>query len=111
MKTSIWLKILSVVILILLVVMAVNHSQDKNIVEHDALVLAVVIASLAIAYTGWRQIRLNEEWRRFRENEDGQEKLFREKKTIEGIIEGSPFPPLSSVGITGSCSGTRPVLI
>jgi PAS domain S-box-containing protein len=92
MKTSVWLKILSVVILILLVVMAVNHSQDKNIVEHDALVLAVVIASLAIAYTGWRQMRLNEEWRRFRENEDGQEKLFREKKTIEGIIEGSPIP-------------------
>ena len=92
MKTSVWLKILSVVILILLVVMAVNHSQDKNIAEHDALVLAVVIASLAIAYTGWRQMRLNKEWRRFRENEDGQEKLFREKKTIEGIIEGSPIP-------------------
>jgi PAS domain S-box-containing protein len=92
MKTSVWLKILSVVILILVVVLAVNHSQDKNIAEHDALVLAVVIASLAIAYTGWRQMRLNEEWRRFRENEDGQEKLFREKKTIEGIIEGSPIP-------------------
>jgi len=54
MKTSVWLKILSVVILILVVVLAVNHSQDKNIAEHDALVLAVVIASLAIAYTGWR---------------------------------------------------------
>jgi PAS domain S-box-containing protein len=92
MKTSVWLKILSVVILILVVVLAVNHSQDKNIAEHDALVLAVVIASLAIAYTGWRQMRLNKEWRRFRENEDGQEKLFREKKTIEGIIEGSPIP-------------------
>jgi PAS domain S-box-containing protein len=92
MKTSIRLKILSVVTLILLVVLTVNHSHDKNIAEHDALVLAVVIASLAIAYTGWRRMRLNEEWRRFKENEDGQEKLFREKKTIEGIIEGSPIP-------------------
>ena len=92
MKTSVWLKILSVVILILVVVLAVNHSQDKNIAEHDALVLAVVIASLAIAYAGWRQMRMNEEWRRLRESENWQERLFREKKTIEGIIEGSPIP-------------------
>jgi PAS domain S-box-containing protein len=86
------LMLLSIVVLILLVVLTITHSHDRNIAERDALVLAVVVASLSLAYAGWRQIRINREWRRLRESETWQDKLFREKSTIEGIIEGSPIP-------------------
>lgn len=89
MRNSIWLVLLSIVVLILL---AVSFFLDRNIAERDALALAVVIASLSLAYAGWRQMRINREWRRLRESENWQDKLFREKKTIEGIIEGSPIP-------------------
>jgi PAS domain S-box-containing protein len=92
MKASVWLKLLSIVVMILLIILAVYHSHDKNIAEHDALVIAVAIASMSLAYAGWRQLRINREWRRLRENESWQQKLFREKNTIEGIIEGSPIP-------------------
>jgi PAS domain S-box-containing protein len=92
MRASTRLMLLSIVVLILLVVLTVTHSHDRNIAERDALVLAVVVASLSLAYAGWRQIRINREWRRLRESENWQDKLFREKSTIEGIIEGSPIP-------------------
>lgn len=92
MRASTRLMLLSIVVLILLVVLTVTHSHDRNIAERDALVLAVVVASLSLAYAGWRQISINREWRRLRESETWQEKLFREKNTIEGIIEGSPIP-------------------
>jgi PAS domain S-box-containing protein len=92
MRISNWLMLLSIVVLIPLVVLTVTHSHDRGIAEHDALVLAVVVASLSLAYAGWRQMRINREWRRLRESENWQDKLFREKSTIEGIIEGSPIP-------------------
>ncbi len=92
MRNSIWLVLLSIVVLILLTVLTVSFFLDRNIAERDALALAVVIASLSLAYAGWRQMRINREWRRLRESENWQDKLFREKKTIEGIIEGSPIP-------------------
>jgi PAS domain S-box-containing protein len=92
MRASILLVILAIVILILLAALTVSSFHDKNIAEHDALVLAVVVASLSLAYAGWRQMRINREWRRLRESENWQDKLFREKGTIEGIIEGSPIP-------------------
>ncbi|MBA4395789.1 MAG: hypothetical protein C0394_00140 [Syntrophus sp. (in: bacteria)] len=92
MKNSIWLVLLSIVVLILLTVLTVSYFLDRNIAERDALVLAVAIASLSLAYAGWRQMRINREWKRLRESENWQDRLFREKRTIEGIIEGSPIP-------------------
>jgi len=56
------------------------------------LIMAVIVAGLSIAYTGRRRLRLEEELKRLRERHDWQEKLIREKRTIEGIIEGSPIP-------------------
>jgi len=56
------------------------------------LILAVIIAAAAIVYAGWRRIHDREARERLRERESWQEKLIREKKTIEGIIEGSPIP-------------------
>jgi PAS domain S-box-containing protein len=56
------------------------------------LILAVIIAAVAIVYAGRRRLRDREVRDRLREREIWQERLIREKKTIEGIIEGSPIP-------------------
>jgi len=92
MKDSKWLERLSVLVIILAVILTVIHFYDKHNAEHDAIALAVVIASLSLAYAGWRQIRISREWHRFRESEIWRGKLSMEKKTIESIIEGSPIP-------------------
>ncbi len=92
MKIPIWLKIISVAAAIFLAVLAVNFSTGKAVVEREALILAVTIAFLAMIYTGFRQIQISREQLRLRERENWQETLSREKKTIEGIIEGSPIP-------------------
>jgi len=56
------------------------------------LILVVVIAGISFAYREGKSLRFKEEQKRLHEREDWQEKLLREKKTIDGIIEGSPIP-------------------
>ena len=56
------------------------------------LIIVVIIASMSFAYKEGKRLRIKEEKKRLKEREDWQEKLLREKKTIEGIIEGSPIP-------------------
>lgn len=55
------------------------------------LILAVMIAAVAIVYASRRRLYARQIQERLREREIWQEKLVREKKTIEGIIEGSPI--------------------
>jgi PAS domain S-box-containing protein len=54
--------------------------------------LALVILGISFAFREGKKIRMQEEMQRLKEREDWQEKLLREKKTIDGIIEGSPIP-------------------
>jgi len=56
------------------------------------LIMVVIIASMSFAYKEGKRLRVTEEKKRLNERKDWQEKLLREKKTIEGIIEGSPIP-------------------
>ncbi len=56
------------------------------------LILAVVIASISLAQRGTKRLRFKEQLKRLQEREAWQGKLLHEKKTIEGIIEGSPIP-------------------
>jgi len=56
------------------------------------LVLVVIAASMSFAYREGKKLRIKEEQARAEEREAWQEKLLREKKTIDGIIEGSPIP-------------------
>ena len=56
------------------------------------LILVVIVASMSFAYNEGKGLRLKEEQKRLQERETWQEKLLREKKTIDGIIEGSPIP-------------------
>ncbi|MCX5851628.1 MAG: PAS domain S-box protein [Deltaproteobacteria bacterium] len=55
-----------------------------------ALILVVVFAAMSVARSAARNLRIKEELNRLQEREDWQGKLLREKKTTEGIIEGSP---------------------
>jgi PAS domain S-box-containing protein len=56
------------------------------------LVLVMVVAGISFAYREGKKLRMKEEQERLEEREAWQEKLLREKKTIDGIIEGSPIP-------------------
>lgn len=56
------------------------------------LIIVVIIASMSFAYREGKRLRIREEKKRLIERQNWQEKLLREKKTIEGIIEGSPIP-------------------
>jgi PAS domain S-box-containing protein len=54
--------------------------------------LVVIVASISFAYKEGKRLRIKEGEKRLKEREDWQEKLLREKKIMEGIIEGSPIP-------------------
>jgi PAS domain S-box-containing protein len=56
------------------------------------LILVVIVSGISFAYKEGKRLRVKEGKKRLREREDWQEKLLKEKKTIEGIIEGSPIP-------------------
>ena len=56
------------------------------------LIAAVIIGSIFVINSGRKRLRLEEELKHLKEKSIWQEKLAREKKTIEGIIEGSPIP-------------------
>lgn len=56
------------------------------------LIIVVIITSMSFAYKEGKRLRIREEKKRLVERLDWQEKLLREKKTIEGVIEGSPIP-------------------
>jgi len=92
MKISKWIEYLSIMVIIVAIILIVSHSHDQHNAEYNAIALAVVIASLSLAYAGWRQLRISRQWQRFRESERWLGKLSMEKKTIESIIEGSPIP-------------------
>jgi PAS domain S-box-containing protein len=47
---------------------------------------------MSFAYKEGKRLRIKEGKERLKEREVWQEKLLREKKTIDGIIEGSPIP-------------------
>ena len=56
------------------------------------LMLILVIGGIFFAFREGRRFRIREVRERLKERETWQEKLLREKNTIEGIIEGSPIP-------------------
>jgi len=56
------------------------------------LIGVVIIVGMSFAYKEGKRLRIKEENKRLKEREDWQEKLLQEKKTIDGIIEGSPIP-------------------
>jgi PAS domain S-box-containing protein len=59
--------------------------------EAFVLIITVIIGSLLIAHSGKKRLFLEEELKHLRERDLWREQLGREKKTLEGIIEGSPI--------------------
>lgn len=56
------------------------------------LILVVIVTGLSIARSSAKGLQLREEVKRLKEREEWQGKLLREKKIVEGTIEGSPVP-------------------
>jgi PAS domain S-box-containing protein len=59
--------------------------------EAFVLIITVIIGSLLVAHSGKKRLLLEEELKLLRERDLWREQLGREKKTLEGIIEGSPI--------------------
>ncbi|MDA8124839.1 MAG: PAS domain S-box protein [Deltaproteobacteria bacterium] len=74
---------------------ALGPVREKSffvIVGAAGLSLAVIVVALGVIYTARRRLSAREIEERLREREEWQEQLLHEKKTMEGIIEGSPIP-------------------
>jgi PAS domain S-box-containing protein len=60
--------------------------------EAFVLISTVIAGSALIFYSGRKRLLLEEELKYLREKDTWREQLDREKKTVEGIIEGFPMP-------------------
>ena len=60
--------------------------------EAFVLIVTVIVGSMLVVYSGKKRLLLEEELKHLRDREIWREQLAREKKTLEGIIEGSPIP-------------------
>ncbi len=56
------------------------------------LIIAAIVGSFFMVRAGKKRIRLEEELKHLRDKDALQEKLAREKRMVDGIIEGSPIP-------------------
>jgi len=54
------------------------------------LMAVVIVTAFSVSRSGARRALVEEERRRARERQEWQSRLLREKKTIEGIVQGSP---------------------
>ncbi|MGZ6250309.1 MAG: PAS domain S-box protein, partial [Syntrophales bacterium] len=61
-------------------------------IEAFVLIVTVIVGSVLVAHSGKKRFLLEEELKHLRERDRWREELAREKKTLEGIIEGSPIP-------------------
>jgi PAS domain S-box-containing protein len=74
------------------IVSLIRRTFINIVLGATSLIIVVFITSMSIAQASRRRLRLTEEIKRLRERETWQEKLIREKMTIEGIVDGSPIP-------------------
>lgn len=103
-KFPVWLTTFFLLLFLVLMALTVNHALRKGVAEpfsRQELTFALVAAGLilvlftggvTLAYMARRRKFIREELARLQEVEAWEERLLREKKTVEGIIEGSPIP-------------------
>ena len=60
--------------------------------EAFVLIVTVIVGSVLVVYSGKKRLLLEEELKHLRDRDIWREQLAKEKKTLEGIIEGSPIP-------------------
>lgn len=74
------------------VVSPVRNAFVNIMIGTVGLIVVAVIGGVSLSLAGRRRLHLRQELARLRERNDWQDMLLKEKKTIEGIIEGSPIP-------------------
>ncbi|MGD0276274.1 MAG: ATP-binding protein [Syntrophales bacterium] len=74
------------------VVSLIRRTFINIVLGAASLIIVVFITSMSIAQASRRRLKLTEEIKRLKERESWQEKLIREKVTIDGIVDGSPIP-------------------
>ncbi len=103
-KFPVWLTTFFILLFLVLMALAVHHALRKDAAEPFSrqeltfalaaagLVLLLSAGGLILTYMSRQRQFVREEGERLREAEAWEERLLREKKTVEGIIEGSPIP-------------------
>ncbi|PKN32923.1 MAG: hypothetical protein CVU61_15960 [Deltaproteobacteria bacterium HGW-Deltaproteobacteria-19] len=103
-KFPVWLTTFFLLLFLVLMALTVNHALRKGVAEPfsrqeltfalvaSGLILVLFAGGIILAYMTRRRQFAREELQRLKEVEAWEERLLREKKTIEGIIEGSPIP-------------------
>lgn len=103
-KFPVWLTTFFLLLFLVLMALTVNHALRKGVTEPfsrqeltfalvaSGLILVFFTGGIILAYLARRRKVTREELQRLKEVEAWEERLLREKKTIEGIIEGSPIP-------------------
>ena len=74
---------------------AISHIRKTFFIimlEAFVLIVTVIVGSMLVVYSGKKRLLLEEELKHLRDRDSWREQLAREKKTLEGIIEGSPIP-------------------
>jgi PAS domain S-box-containing protein len=74
---------------------AISHIRKTFFIimlEAFVLIVTVIVGSVLVVYSGKKRLLLEEELKHLRDRDIWREELAREKKTLEGIIEGSPIP-------------------
>jgi PAS domain S-box-containing protein len=74
------------------VILLLRKTSGNIMLGALGLIIAVIITGVSIARSSARSVRFMEQLKRLQEREEWQGRLLREKKTIEGITEGSPIP-------------------
>jgi PAS domain S-box-containing protein len=103
-KFPVWLTTFFILLFLILMALTVNHALRKGVAEPFSreeltvvlaaagLILLLFVGGVGLAYVSRRRQAVREEMQRLKEVKAWEERLLREKKTIEGIIEGSPIP-------------------
>ncbi len=74
------------------IVSVIRRAFVNTMMGTFGLIFVVLFVGSYMTYESRKKLRLREELKRVTERSEWQEKLLREKKTIEGIIEGFPIP-------------------
>ncbi|MBW2637712.1 MAG: PAS domain-containing protein, partial [Deltaproteobacteria bacterium] len=74
------------------VILLLRKTSGNIMLGAVGLIIAVIITGVSIGRSSARSVRFMEQLKRLQEREEWQGRLLREKKTIEGITEGSPIP-------------------
>jgi PAS domain S-box-containing protein len=74
------------------VILLLRKASGNIMLGALGLIIAVIITGISIARSSARNVYFKEQLKRLQEREEWQGKLLREKKTVEGITEGSPIP-------------------